>query len=103
MSRRITLFLVLLFGMVAGMAVAAEQPKEEKFILIQHVNIFDGTSETLSEGQDVLIKGNRIENIGENITPPAGATVIDGNGRTLTPGFIDAHTHLQWNWVSLII
>jgi imidazolonepropionase-like amidohydrolase len=97
MSRRITLFLVLLFGMVAGMAVAAEQPKEEKFILIQHVNIFDGTSETLSEGQDVLIKGNRIENIGENITPPAGATVIDGNGRTLTPGFIDAHTHLQWN------
>jgi len=97
MIKHIVLFLAFWFCMVAGEATAAEKPEEENCILIQQVNIFNGTGDNLAEGQDILIKGNLIEAIGQNITAPAGATVIDGNGRTLTPGFIDAHTHLQWN------
>jgi imidazolonepropionase-like amidohydrolase len=62
--------------------------------LIQNVRIFDGKSERLSAPAHVLVRGNRIERI--SVTPlalVAGATVIDGGGRTLMPGLIDAHWH----------
>jgi len=65
--------------------------------LIKNVNIFDGINEDLSAGQTVLIKGNQIEAVGESVPAPEGATIIDGGSRTLTPGFIDIHTHLQLN------
>jgi adenine deaminase len=97
MIKHIVLFLAFWFCMVAGEARQQKNPKRKNCILIQQVNIFNGPGDNLAEGQDILIKGNLIEAIGQNITAPAGATVIDGNGRTLTPGFIDAHTHLQWN------
>jgi len=42
----------------------------------------------------VLIEGNSIRSIGENVTAPgAGAYVIDGSNKTLMPGLIDAHWH----------
>jgi imidazolonepropionase-like amidohydrolase len=60
--------------------------------LITNVNIFDGRSETLAMGQDVLVEGNLIKSIGKDLSA-TGATVIDGAGRTLMPGLIDMHTH----------
>ena len=68
-------------------------------ILIKNVHVFDGMNDTLSSNRDVLIKGNRIETLAESISEPKEATVIDGGGRTLTPGFIDIHTHLHLNMV----
>ena len=46
---------------------------------------FDGT---------VLLHGGRIAAMGEEVTLPADATVIEADGKWLLPGFIDAHTHL---------
>lgn len=66
-------------------------------VLIQNVNVFDGVNEKLLMGTDVLVEGNTIKSIGKKLTAPKDAKVIDGDGRTLLPGFIDAHTHLQWN------
>lgn len=63
-------------------------------ILIKNVRIFDGKSERLTGTQDVLVEQNLISEIGKNISPPQGVTVIDGGDRVLTPGFIDAHTHI---------
>ena len=63
-------------------------------MLFQNVNIFDGQNEKLADGMDVLIEGNKISKIAKSIQAPAGAKVIDGGGRTLTPGFIAAHEHL---------
>jgi imidazolonepropionase-like amidohydrolase len=40
-----------------------------------------------------LVRGNKIETIAEDIPADGAATVIDGNGRTLMPGLIDAHWH----------
>ncbi|OIQ38436.1 MAG: hypothetical protein BM563_06170 [Bacteroidetes bacterium MedPE-SWsnd-G1] len=62
--------------------------------LIKNVNIFDGESKKLSMGQDVLIEKNLIKEIGQDLKAPKEATVIDGGGRTLTPGFHDMHTHV---------
>src|SRR5262249_33211890 len=40
----------------------------------------------------VLVVGSKIAKIGD-VTAPEGATLIDGGGRTLIPGLIDAHWH----------
>ncbi len=42
---------------------------------------------------DVLVRDGRIAAIGRNLPVPAGAEVVDGRGKTLLPGLIDAHTH----------
>ncbi|WP_455389663.1 amidohydrolase family protein, partial [Petrachloros mirabilis] len=67
-------------------------------MLFQNVNIFDGQNEKLAEGMSVLVEGNKISKIAKSIQAPAGATVIDGGGRTLIPGLIDAHWHTMFNF-----
>ena len=42
----------------------------------------------------VLIDGDKITAVGSIIDIPAGARVINAAGKWVTPGFIDAHTHL---------
>lgn len=44
---------------------------------------------------DVLVSEGRIVDVGESIDAPAGATVIDVEGRWVGPGFVDLHTHLR--------
>jgi imidazolonepropionase-like amidohydrolase len=64
--------------------------------LIQNVRIFDGSGSALSAPSQVLVRGNRIERIlpaSAAFERPAGATLIDGGGRTLMPGLIDMHWH----------
>jgi imidazolonepropionase-like amidohydrolase len=41
----------------------------------------------------VLIEGNKIKAIAPNLDAPSDARRIDGGGRTLMPGLIDAHYH----------
>jgi imidazolonepropionase-like amidohydrolase len=62
--------------------------------LIQNVRIFDGTGRQLSGPSHVLVRGNRIERISSApIASDADTVLIDGGGRTLMPGLIDAHWH----------
>ena len=61
--------------------------------LFRNVKVFDGRAGRLGPGTSVLVVGNRIAKIGPAIAAPEHATVIDGGGRTLMPGLIDAHWH----------
>lgn len=62
--------------------------------LFTNVNVFDGKNEQLIEKANVLIEGNKIKMVSTKKIDPNDATVIDGGGRILTPGFIGAHEHL---------
>lgn len=62
--------------------------------LFTNVNIFDGTSNKLITGKDVLVEKNFISKIGSNLKIPEGTTVIDGQGQTLMPGIIEGHGHM---------
>ncbi len=59
-------------------------------ILIKAANIIDGTGKPAYRA-DILIKGGSISAIG-NFSPKTASVVIDGLGRTVTPGFIDVHS-----------
>ena len=76
-------------------AIAGTAPADAADILFRNVRLFDGTSPTLSAPTSVLVSGNHIARIGRDI-PAAGATVVEGGGRTLMPGLIDAHVHMTF-------
>ena len=61
--------------------------------LVTHVTIFDGEGGKIEDGS-ALFNHGKIVSVGQSIEAPAGATVIDGTGKTLTPGIIDIHSHL---------
>lgn len=63
-------------------------------IAFTNVKIFDGRSAVLVEGQRVIVEGNTIARIeGDAGDLGGGVQTIDGGGRTLMPGLIDAHWH----------
>ncbi|QDU28555.1 hypothetical protein ETAA8_36580 [Anatilimnocola aggregata] len=74
----------------SGAVIDASQPSATLF---KNVKVFDGKSNNLTASTSVLVVGNKIEKIGGNISAPEKATIIDGGGRTLMPGLIDAHWH----------
>jgi len=75
---------------------SSTEEKEPIQILITNVSVWDGTSNKVKEGVDVLIEDNRVKKIASGIKAP-GANVIDGKGGTVTPGLIDMHQHLMLN------
>ena len=64
--------------------------------LFTNVKIFNGVDDKLIEA-DVLVEGNLIKAIGKKLKAREDATVIKGEGRTLMPGLIEGHGHLQMN------
>jgi imidazolonepropionase-like amidohydrolase len=64
--------------------------------VFQNVRIYDDKNGALSAPSNVLIRGNKIERISTSPIPTDGradTVIIDGGGRTLMPGLIDAHFH----------
>jgi imidazolonepropionase-like amidohydrolase len=61
--------------------------------LIRHATVLTGTGTRLDDA-DVLIVNGKIQAVGSNLQAPAQSRIIDGNGRWVTPGLIDIHSHL---------
>ena len=60
---------------------------------INNATVLDGIGGELTVG-DVLMADGKIVEVGENLTPPDGAFVINAAGKWVTPGIIDNHSHL---------
>ena len=63
-------------------------------IAIRAGRLFDSKSAAMLINQVILIKGDRIVNVGPSVDIPAGARVIDLSAATVMPGMIDAHVHV---------
>jgi imidazolonepropionase-like amidohydrolase len=74
-----------------GACDAAAAPATSNSFVVSNVRVFDGLAVT--ERTSVVVRDGRIERVGRG-SPPRGLPVIDGAGRTLLPGFIDAHAHV---------
>ncbi len=70
--------------------------------LFQNVRVFNGIDEVLSDPVNVLVRGNLIEKISSEPIPTdrrGDTRLIDGSGKVLMPGLIDAHTHVMFTAV----
>jgi imidazolonepropionase-like amidohydrolase len=80
---------------VAAVLVWTAAAAEPEQVLFTNVNVFDGKTDRLTRGMNVLVEGNLIKTISAGkVKVDKDATVIDGGGRTLMPGLIDMHSHL---------
>lgn len=91
------LVLAIMFMVFQASLLLAQQAPNNT-VLFTNANVFDGENEKIAEGMSVLVEGNKITKIGQSITAPDGATVIDAQGKTLMPGLIDAHWHTMFNF-----
>jgi imidazolonepropionase-like amidohydrolase len=96
-----TLFVMAVFMAFTVVSILPQVQAQEKKneappqMLITNVDVWDGTSDAVMKGTDVLIEGNLIKDISASaIKTNKGATIIDGKGKTLIPGLIDVHTHI---------
>ena len=81
----------LLHGFLAGKPQTAPARAEPTVTVIRDVRVFDG--EKVLPRATVRLRDGKIESVGADLTIPEGAELIEGKGRTLLPGLIDAHVH----------
>lgn len=62
--------------------------------VLQHTTVVDGTGAAAKSDQDIIINGETIQAIGQNLAVPEGATVIDMTGKSVMPGMVMLHEHL---------
>lgn len=61
-------------------------------LLIRNATVLTVTKGTLQDGS-VLVENGKISAVGQNLSAPAGATIVDASGKFLMPGMIDCHSH----------
>jgi len=71
------------------------QPQPSQVIAIRAGRLFDPKSGTLLANQVVLVRGDRIQDVGASLAIPANARVIDLSRATVLPGLIDTHLHVM--------
>ncbi len=70
-----------------------DQAPRQETILIKNATVWTSEKEGVLQNTDVLIKNGKIAAIGKNINE-AGARIIDGTGKHVSPGIIDEHSHI---------
>jgi len=92
---------VILTALLAGTAVLAlalEADAQQQVLVIQGGTLVDGNGGAPIANSVIVIQGNRITAAGRagQVQIPAGAQVINAQGKWVTPGLIDAKAN--WNW-----
>ena len=69
----------------------------EKILIVQGGKLIDGTGRAPVENSIIVIQAGRFQTVGRSaeVSIPADAEVIDARGKTVLPGFIDGHGHLE--------
>jgi imidazolonepropionase-like amidohydrolase len=92
-QRRLFRFLCLFVLSLVSISASAADPAGA-VIALKAARLFDGKSKGLVTNGVVIVQGDKIVDAGSNLAIPQGAQVIDLGDVTLSPGFMDAHTHL---------
>ncbi len=95
MFKRIAIAAICLAG-VAFLGVSGSPLQESGYdLIIKGAKIVDGTGNPWFYG-DIAIQGDTIAEIG-NLSGKSAKTIIDAKGLVVAPGFIDMHTHCDFN------
>ena len=103
-SRLLSIFVAFLFASLSLHAQSSELSKavqevvrvNSAKVILEHVQIIDGTGAPAVEDQDVVVEGGKITAIDKGSDVPAanGTTVLDLRGYTVMPGIVGMHDHL---------
>jgi len=74
--------------------VSAQLAEPNHVVVLHAARLLDVAAGNILSPGEVLVRGDRIAEVGTKVTHPAGAEVIDLGDKTLMPGLIDAHVHL---------
>lgn len=70
-----------------------DEPAAPVALLVRNATVWTSGPRGKLENTDLLVRDGKIVEIGQGLTTPAGATVIEAAGRHVTPGLIDCHSH----------
>jgi imidazolonepropionase-like amidohydrolase len=71
----------------------------DRVTLIRNATIMTVANGTIENGS-ILIRDGKIAAVGKDLTAPTGATIVDATGKYVTPGIIDAHSHIATDAVN---
>lgn len=83
---------LLLLSMVLLAAHGARSSETSNSFAVREVRLFDGWQ--TREHVNVVVTYGRIAAVGPHVPIPMGMRIVDGLGKTLLPGLIDAHVHV---------
>jgi imidazolonepropionase-like amidohydrolase len=91
---------VALTGLLSAVPLRSQESRKylapsNQVLAIRAGRLFDAKSGNILTNQIVLIRGDRIADIGPTVAIPSGARVIDLSTSTVMPGMIDAHVHIN--------
>lgn len=95
--RKTTVFLTIISLLVISPSLVFSQSKGD--ILIKNATVMTATAGTL-QATDILVQNGKIARIGKGLTAGAGVKTIDATGKFVTPGIIDAHSHMMVNAIN---
>ncbi|HYL85813.1 MAG TPA: amidohydrolase family protein [Candidatus Angelobacter sp.] len=80
---------------VEEFAVDLEFPRKtpKGTIVLRGATVITMKGDEVLKNADIVVENNRIKSVGPKGSVPAGATVFDVKGKTITPGFVDTHAH----------
>lgn len=68
-------------------------PAQPEHVLVRNATLWTMGGPGRIENADLLVTRGRVAQVGQNLSAPSGAQVIDGTGKHVTPGLIDPHIH----------
>jgi hypothetical protein len=87
----------ILIALAASVSIAAQAASPardsdpDNDFVIRNVRVFDGVR--VLQNAQLLVVDGRVRAVGTKVKTPDGLAMIDGSGKTVLPGLIDAHTH----------
>ncbi len=84
----------------AEMKIAVRAPRDipQGTVVLRGARVITMKGNEIVEDADLVVRDNRIVSVGARGSAPAGAKVIDVNGKTIVPGFVDTHAHMWPTW-----
>ncbi|MFZ9054046.1 MAG: amidohydrolase family protein [Woeseiaceae bacterium] len=92
---KLALGMLAALGLCLPLAATAQDAPTQ--VLFTNVNVFDGFGPELQMSMNVLVEANYIKEVSAEPIVAPDAIVVDGEGRTMTPGLIDMHQHVMLN------
>src|SRR5690606_26283619 len=72
-------------------------PDQPAVVLVRNATVWTQGPQGRLENADLLVRAGVVAEVGQNLTAPAGAVVVDAEGKHVTPGLIDPHIHSGTN------